>query len=592
MHITPEEQPLAPQPGFAHRGKFTTSFSSALQRLRQPFALSGILACTLLLVSSSIGLAAEPLPARTALDDYVEKPDDSFSWKVVEHDKTKGMQTFVLDMVSQNWRTKADVDRTEWQHWVTVAVPDEIKSNVGFMWIGGGRNGGDPPKGPSERVIQIAKATQTVVAEVHMIPNQTLVFHKDGKRRVEDDLIAYTWVKFLETGDATWPARNPMVKSVVRAMDAVTELLASDEGGKRKVDEYFVAGGSKRGWTTWLVGAVDKRVVGIAPIVIDILNLEKSMNHHFSCYGFFSPSVGDYVAHKLMRMGDHPRIAALHGLVDPYSYRHRLTMPKYVINGAGDQYFPPDLSRYYFDDLIGEKYLRYVPNTDHSLRGTDAVESLIAFYLTVLAKEEGPKFSWKQTAENTIEIKTVDKPEKVLLWQATNPKGRDFRIESVGPIYTSTELKDQGDGVYVAHVETPKEGWTAFFAELTYDVGMPVPLKVTTNVGITPDTFPFADKDQTLPTSLTLKFIAPNQQAIDTIKKAMSSPQMKAVGDDPRLKVDEKTDKGLVVTFNWVPKGEWDDGARSIADYLKNLGCDDFQYQLESGRPFGDKKSE
>ena len=572
--------PMNLQPGGACR---SVRLNSVLLRL---------LAAALLVISATTCMAADAPPERTALDDYVEKPDDSFSWKVIKHDQSEGMQTFVLDMVSQNWRTPDDVDRTEWRHWVTVAVPDQLKSNVGFMWIGGGRNGGDPPEGPSERVIQIAKATQTVVAEIHMIPNQPLVFHKDGKRRVEDDLIAYTWVKFLETGDPTWPARNPMVKSVVRAMDAVTALLASDEGGKRTVDEYFVAGGSKRGWTTWLVGAVDDRVVGIAPIVIDILNLEKSMNHHFSCYGFFSPSVGDYVAHKLMRMADHPRLHALHALVDPYHYRHRLTMPKYVINGSGDQYFPPDLSRYYFDDLPGEKYLRYVPNADHSLRGSDAVESLIAFYLTVLAKKDGPKFSWKRTAENTIEIKTIDKPEKVVLWQATNPEGRDFRIESVGPIYTSNTLEDQGDGTYIAHVDTPEKGWTAFFAELTYDVGMPVPLKVTTNVGITPDTFPFADKNPALPTSLTLQFVAPSKEVVNVIKKAMTSPEMKAIGDDPRLKVDEDSEKGIIATFHWVPKGEWDDGARAIGENLENRGGDGFQYRLESGRPFDEQKSE
>jgi len=531
--------------------------------------------------------AADALPARTALDDYVDNDDGSFTWKVIKHDTSDGIETFVLDMTSQTWRTHADVDRTEWQHWVTVAVPAQVKSDAGLMWVGGGRNGGKPPKGPSGRIQQIALATQTVVAEVHMIPNQSLVFHNDGKRRVEDDLIAYTWVKFLETGDATWPARNPMVKSVVRAMDAVTELMASEAGGKRSVNNYVVAGGSKRGWTTWLVGAVDERVIGIVPIVIDILNLEKSMNHHFSCYGFFSPSVGDYVEHKLMRMSDHPRLEALRALVDPYHYRHRLTMPKFVMNGSGDQYFPPDLSRYYFDDLPGEKYLRYVPNADHSLRGSDAMESLTAFYLTVLAKKEGPKFSWKRTDENTIQIKTTDKPKQVTLWQATNPNGRDFRIESVGPIYTSSDLEDQGDGTYVAHVSSPEKGWTAFFAELTFDVGAPVPLKVTTNVGVTPDTFPFADKNPALPTSLTIRCTAPSHSVVKQIKAALTSAEMKAIGDDPRLKIDDSdSEKGILVAVNWVPKGEWDDGARKVADYLKKLSCDGFLYQLESGRPF------
>lgn len=556
-------------------------------KLKKTSLLLSVCACSILFCGAAQSFAAELVPDKTALDDYVNTPDDSYQWKVVNKKTENGMTTVVLDMVSQHWRTTKDVDRTEWQHWVTMAIPENVRPGGGFMWIGGGANGRKPPQGPSEHIQKIAQATQTVVAEVHMIPNQRLEFHNDGKGRSEDDLIAYTWVQFLETGDATWPARNPMVKSVVRAMDAVTEFMASEEGGEVKVDKYFVAGGSKRGWTTWLVGAVDERVIGIAPIVIDILNLEKSMTHHFSCYGFYSPSVGDYVEHRLINMTDHPRMKDLHKLVDPYHYRHRLTMPKFVVNGAGDQYFPPDLSRYYFDDLVGEKYLRYVPNADHSLKKTDAYESLVAFYLNVLANQSGPDFSWERVDETTIRIKAKDKPEKVLLWQANNPEGRDFRIESVGKIFSSSELVDQGDGTYLAKVETPEKGWTAFFAELTYNTGAPVPLKVTTSVGIAPDTFPFADKDPGLPTSLTVKCHVPTQALVDHIGIALHSNEMQQIGEDARMKtVKNGSDQSSIVSINWVPKGEWDDGARKIASYLKQIGCKDFIYQIESGRPF------
>jgi PhoPQ-activated pathogenicity-related protein len=530
--------------------------------------------------------AEKTLPERTALDDYVERPDDSFSWKIIKTSTSDKARTFVLDMNSQTWRTKDEVDRPVWQHWITVVVPEKVKSNIGFMFIGGGGNGGNPPEGPDEKIQKIALATQTVVAQIHMIPNQPLVFHNDGERRTEDDLVAYTWVKFLETGDAIWPARNPMVKSVVRAMDAVTELLASEEGGSQPIDQYVVAGGSKRGWTTWLVGAVDKRVVGIAPIVIDILNLEKSMGHHFSAYGFYAPSIADYVEHKLVQMPDHPRMGELFALVDPYHYRHRLTMPKYVLNGSGDQFFPPDMSRHYFDDLQGEKYLRYVPNADHGLGGSDAVESLVAFYSLILEGKEGPDFSWNRSSENAFRVKTVDKPQKVVLWKATNPEARDFRLESLGPKYESQVLEDEGDGTYLAEVEKPEKGWTAFFVELTYDVGAPTPLKVTTNIGIVPDVFPFADKDATLPTSFTLRFQAPSEDVAEQIQEKLGSDEMKAFVEDPRISSPGNAPKeGISFTLNWIPKGRFDKSARAVADYLETLGCGKFVFQMESGRP-------
>ena len=372
-------------------------------------------------------LAKETPSARTALDDYVQKKDDTYSWEIVKSDTAGDMQTFVLTMNSQTWRTKEEVDRPVWQHWVTIAVPKEIKSSTGFMFIGGGANGRNAPDGPDERTTEIARATGTVVAEIRMTPNQPLVFNGDGQKRTEDDLIAYTWVKFLETGDATWPARNPMVKGVVRAMDAVSELMASEEGGKRTIDKYVVAGGSKRGWTTWLVGAVDDRVVGISPIVIDILNLEKSMGHHFSAYGFYAPSIVDYVEHKLVQIPTHPRMPELFALVDPYHYRHRLKMPKLVLNAAGDQFFPPDLSRHYFDDLQGEKYLRYVPNTDHGLGNSDALDTLVAFYSMILAGKEGPEYSWERPAENVFHVKPVDKPKKVVLRSEERRVGKECR---------------------------------------------------------------------------------------------------------------------------------------------------------------------
>jgi PhoPQ-activated pathogenicity-related protein len=78
----------------------------------------------------------------------------------------------------------------------------------------------------------------------------------------------------------------------------------------------------------------------------------------------------------------------------------------------------------------------------------------------------------------------------VNLWQATNPKARDFRLVSIGPAYRKSALASAGDGVYVARVEKPPEGWTAFFVELIFQSGGPTPYKFTTQVHIVPDVLP------------------------------------------------------------------------------------------------------
>jgi PhoPQ-activated pathogenicity-related protein len=257
------------------------------------------------------------------------------------------------------------------------------------------------------------------------------------------------------------------------------------------VDGFVVAGGSKRGWTTWTTAAVDKRVVAIIPCVIDLLNIEPSMLHHYGAYGFWAPAIGNYTAFRIMDWNGTPQYHALMKIVEPYEYRKRFTMPKFIVNAGGDQFFLPDSSQFYFNDLPGVKYLRYIPNADHSLKGSDAFETLLACYNAVLNKLPLPQFSWTVLKDDSIQVTAKDTPTEVKLWQATNPDARDFRLETLGPKYESTPLRDQGGGVYLAKVPNPPKGWTAFFAELTYPSGCQFPFKFTTQVKVVPDVLPY-----------------------------------------------------------------------------------------------------
>ncbi len=405
----------------------------------------------------------------------------------------------MIDLISQAWLTTNEVNRPLWQHWLTLVKPDKVSSSTGLLFIGGGANRTNVPTKAEANITHVATTTETVVAELRNVPNQPLVFTGETKGRSEDSLIAYTWDKFLRTGDEKWPARLPMTKAAVRALDTITAFCASEEGGKLQVDKFFVAGGSKRGWTTWTTAAVDNRVIGIAPIVIDVLNIQPSFRHHFEVYGFYAPAVGDYTRAKLMDWDGTPEYHALMKIEEPYEYRARMTLPKFLINASGDQFFVPDSAQFYFADLPGVKYLRYVPNADHSLKGSDAWTTLLACYSSVVKGTKLPKFSWTLEDDGSIRVKNQDKPDKVKLWQATNPNARDFRMEAIGPEWKSTDLKDEGGGVYVAKVGKPEKGWTAFFAELTYENGTEAPFKFTTQVRVIPDVKPFKYKQPTPP---------------------------------------------------------------------------------------------
>jgi PhoPQ-activated pathogenicity-related protein len=520
----------------------------------------------------------DQLPRRTAIDDYVKAPDPAYRWEVVNSIRKEGYTSVVVDLTSQRWLEPDEVNRPEWRHWLTLAIPDGADTDVAMLYIGGGSNDDPTPESVGEDMAQIAMASGTVVAELEMVPNQPLVFHGDGIPRYEDDLIGYTWDQYLETGEARWLARNPMIKSAVRAMDTVTAVLAAPPF-ERQVDRFVVAGGSKRGWTTWLTGAMDPRVIGIAPIVIDVVNVDTSMRHHFAAYGFWAVAVGNYVDHRIMHRMSDERLREAYDLIDPYRYRHRLTMPKLVLNAAGDQFFLPDSSRFYWDALRGENYLRYVPNADHSLAGSDAISTLIAFHTLLRDGRKPPQLTWNHAPDGTLQAMTDTEPTAVRLWQMTNPEARDFRIETEGPGYTTESVVADADGLYRARVPAPEAGWTAYFLEFEYAVGAATPFKLTTEVTITPDTLPFADKPVDLPTSVTLFCAAADGRSARRIGEEVEAVLVEAgFADAPQTAI-----LGERLYVNWQPTGSIYEGGTQVRDYLESKECDGVGYQLESG---------
>ena len=197
-------------------------------------------------------------------------------------------------MTSQRWLTEQEVERPLWTHWITVVRPaegDERRRRC--CSSAAAATNGQPPARPPAWLVDAARETGTVTAELRLVPNQPVIFKDDPARkpRSEDDFIAYTWDKFLRTGDEKWPARLPMTKSAVRAMDAITAFAATPEGGGQPVARFVVSGASKRGWTTWTTAAVGPRVIAIAPAVIDMLNVEPSFVHHWRAYGAWSDAV-------------------------------------------------------------------------------------------------------------------------------------------------------------------------------------------------------------------------------------------------------------------------------------------------------------
>lgn len=244
-----------------------------------------------------------PKRSETLLKDYVNGPSPDFSFEIVHSVPGEEYDFHVLRMVSQNWLSPDLVDQTEWWHWISIVVPKDSPFDTSLMWIGGGSTDSKMPEKPSELILAAAMQTNSIVAEIHNVPFQPLTFANDSfGERYEDAIIAYGWRKFLEGGakdeDAIWLARFPMTKAVKLGMDAVTDVL--EKNYQKPITSFVVGGASKRGWTTWTTAATDDRVVAIIPIVIDLLNLEASFDHHWKNYGFWAPAVDDYVREGIM----------------------------------------------------------------------------------------------------------------------------------------------------------------------------------------------------------------------------------------------------------------------------------------------------
>jgi PhoPQ-activated pathogenicity-related protein len=429
------------------------------------------------------------------LDAYVHAADPSYQYALNSTITGPGFTDYVINMTSQTWRSASEVNHPDWQHWLQIIVPTTVTSKTDVLQIGGGSNSSTPPTTADSIGVLTATSLGAITTVLPTVPNEPLTFTDDGRSRTEDQIIAYTFNKFLNGGDQNWPLLLPMVKSAVRAMDTTQAFVSSQSGGALEVDDFIVSGASKRGWTTWLTPAVDSRVRAIVPFVFDISNFAQNIPHLKDTYvgvtqnivGGYPIAVQDYTNFNIFDRLNTPEGNALNQIVDPFQYFDRPTynIPKYLVYSTGDQFFVPNASQYYFDALPGQNYLRYVPNTGHGLN-LDALTGAINYEKVLLSGAALPQFSWNITDfGTTINVTAVDAPVTVKMWQATNPDNRDLRIDSFGPNWTSSTLTDQGGGHYVAHVDAPATGVSAFMVELTYNVGG-LPLTFTTQVSEVP----------------------------------------------------------------------------------------------------------
>ncbi len=419
----------------------------------------------LLLLALTFSVRLFSTTPQTALRDYLALPDASYAWTVVDSTQVADVKAYKLRLVSQTWRG------FPWIHELFVMIPLRVRHSEALLHITGGS--ADPasgePNSPSwdDEAVQalglVAHNCQAVTAVLRQVPRQPLY----GNLR-EDELMSYTFHQFQETGDFTWPLIFPMTKSAIRAMDAISELTASRKV-RKAVEKFVINGISKRGWTTWMTAASeDERVVAIAPMVIDILNMPVNVPYQLHMYGSYSREIQDYVNLGLADLVNSTKGKGLVRMVDPYSYRSSFDLPKIITFGTNDQYWTVDAVRNYIDSIPGPSLLNYVPNTNHSLGDKKAaISSVEAFFLQTLRGGKYPTVDSRASLSGQqIDLQINFSRGKLLkaeVWEACSDN-RDFRDRTFQPVFTT---KPKGKK-FSLPVSLPSDGNKAFFAMLTF----------------------------------------------------------------------------------------------------------------------------
>lgn len=400
---------------------------------------------------------AEEIP--DAISRYVKREEPAFRWNVVQKHETPDGNVHQLHLVSQTWQNIV------WEHALLVYEPEQVLfPNHMLLMVTGGRNGRTPKPEDMALGLALAKLCGARIATLHQVPNQPLFGD-----HVEDDLITETWLRYLETGDESWPLLFPMVKSAVQAMTALQAF--SKEQWKQEVKGFVITGASKRGWTSWLTPVVEPRVIATAPIVIDTLNFPVQMRYQLETWGKYSEQIEDYTSKGLIKQDGEPktpREEELWRMMDPFTYREQLTLPKLIINGANDRYWVVDAVKNYWPDLKGPKHILTVPNAGHGLDGGKeaALTTLGVFFRHSVLGQLLPQLEWDYTAERDIRqlaVKPSVRPQEARLWTASSDS-KDFRESR----WNHEPLKEQSEK-FVGRITKANGNNVAAFGELKFE---------------------------------------------------------------------------------------------------------------------------
>jgi PhoPQ-activated pathogenicity-related protein len=268
------------------------------------------------------------------------------NWTVLHTYELPDYVLYILNFTSQKWLDETFSDRPIWWHYLCISVPKKLtRPKSAFLLIDGGHNTDGLPK-PEDNFVTLtsmfAVSTGSIGVDLQDIANQPIRFWADMRNRslTEDALLGWTWKAYID--DPSNPnvlLHMPVTKAIVRAMDAVQQFVAQL---KIAVPETFSIGGaSKHGWATWTTAAVDnKRVIAAMPIVMNTINFQINLHHHYRSLVGWTFAFQDYYDVGITHYVDTTNFTKMSQIIDPYNYLDRFTQMKILsLQTAGDEFF-------------------------------------------------------------------------------------------------------------------------------------------------------------------------------------------------------------------------------------------------------------
>ncbi|MGN7972373.1 PhoPQ-activated pathogenicity-related family protein [Serratia sp. 22264] len=417
-------------------------------------------------------------------------------YSLQEKKQLDGVMLQKYKLSSQSWSPQGIVSPPRWEHEVDIYIPDSAREKNALVVVNNGSNNDgsgnsvEPTDFNGEELTRIAAATRTIVISVSNVPNQTLNYQGVNKPLAEDDSVAHSWKLFI--GD-TQKYQDASLHIPMSASISQVFRLAKKELGQQNIEKFIVTGASKRGWATWLAALSDPDVNAIVPFVLDLLGTKKSLEHMYQSYGKNWPiAFYPYYKQEIDQQIGTNEFARLMTLEDPLAYRNtdlgsRLNIDKYIINASGDDFYVPDNSRFYYNQLPGSKSLRVVPNSTHNGVLSVAEQSLTTFVNRFQEQRKLPEITEKvqgnDDEEKVLTVSFSEKPTSILRWTARNPAARDFRY-ACDVKYSSAPVSLASGGETLSiPLTSPDSGWQATYLEATFSDGY----VATTQVYITPD---------------------------------------------------------------------------------------------------------